>query len=336
MGVDLFFVLSGFLIGSQVLRPIAAGGSLDLGDFYRRRAYRILPVFFVVFGLYVFWPAWRETPGMQPWWQFPTFTFNLLFDHPDNYAFSHVWSLCVEEHFYLLFPFIALLMLRKPSARRFGILCGAIVLGGMVLRAWLWLHYYQPANIADSDKAGPVFVRYLYYPTYSRLDGLLAGVVLAACNVFRPAWMARVQRHGNRVLLLGLALLAASIVLFTWRLSLIASIIGYPLLSLALMMVVAAASGGTSWLARFRVPGAGWLAAISYSLYLSHKGVMHLTQHVWGERLQQHGLVLFGVYAVAILAGGAALHYLVERPCLRWRDAARRNRVRADLASDVA
>lgn len=320
MGVDLFFVLSGYLIGIQVLRPLAAGQRLDLIGFYRRRAFRILPAFLVVLALYVLWPAWRETPGMQPLWQFLTFTFNLLFDRSENYAFSHVWSLCVEEHFYLLFPFVSLLMLRKPSAMRFAALCGVIVIGGMALRAWLWQRYYLPARIADDDTTGLMFLRYIYYPTYSRMDGLVAGVGLAVCAVYRPTWMARIQRHGNLVLVLGLVLLAASIALFTHRFGMAATVVGYPLLSLALMALVASASGGTSLLARLRVPGAGWLAAISYSLYLSHKGMFRLVHDAWGEPLQQHGLLLFCVYAAATLAGGALLHYAVERPCLRWRD----------------
>jgi peptidoglycan/LPS O-acetylase OafA/YrhL len=214
-------------------------------------------------------------------------------------------------------------------------LCAAIVVAGMMLRAWLWLHYFQPARVADNGDWSLMFVRYLYYPTYSRLDGLLAGVALAACSVFRPTWMARVQRHGNLVLLLGVMLLAASIDMFTQRFTLTTTVVGYPLLSLALMVVVAAASGGTSWLARFHVPGANGVASISYSLYLCHKGIFHLVQGLCGERLQQHGFVLFGIYAVATLAGGAVLHYLVERPFLRWRDRGQQHRAQPDLAGQV-
>lgn len=335
MGVDLFFVLSGFLIGTQVLRPIAAGGSLDLREFYRRRAFRILPAFFVVFALYALWPAWRETSGIQPLWQFLTFTFNLLFNQKENYAFSHVWSLCVEEHFYLLFPFAALGMLRKPSATRFGVLCVVIVFGGMALRAWLWLHYYQPVVARDDSSSGLMFLRYIYYPTYSRLDGLLAGVALAVCAVFRPTWLARMHHYGNLVLLLGLALLATSIALFTRRLGFAATVVGYPLLSLALMAIVAAASGGTSWLARVHVPGTAWLAGTSYSMYLSHKGVFHLVESIWANRLQQHGLVLFAVYVVATVAGGALLHGLVERPFLRWRERGMRRHTQVPRVADV-
>ncbi|WP_430392246.1 acyltransferase family protein [Dyella sp. 20L07] len=336
MGVDLFFVLSGFLIGTQVMRPLAAGQPLDLYGFYRRRAFRILPAFFVVLALYALWPAWRETSGMQPLWQFPTFTFNVLFDRSENYAFSHVWSLCVEEHFYLIFPFAALLMLRKPSVTRFVVLCAVIVLGGMALRAWLWSHFYLPARVADNGTWGLMFLRYIYYPTYARLDGLVAGVMLAACAVYRPTWMARLRRHGNLVLLLGLLLFAASIALFTQRFSFAATVVGYPLLSLAMMAVVAAASGGSSLLARAHIPGASWLAAISYSLYLSHKGVFHLVHEAWGERLQSQGFALFGVYALATLAGGAVLHYVVERPCLRWRDARRRDTSQVSAIGEAA
>lgn len=68
------------------------------------------------------------------------------------------------------------------------------------------------------------------------------------------------------------------------------------------------------------MPGARWLAAVSYSLYLSHKLVMHAVQTWLLPLLPWQGLAQFPVYAAAILAGGAALHYGVERPGLRLRD----------------
>ena len=117
MGVDLFFVLSGYLIGHQLLEPLSRGEPLRFGAFYRRRAFRILPAFLTVLAVYLLFPAWREAPGMQPAWQFLTFTMNLLIDYRHNQAFSHAWSLCVEEHFYLLFPWLAFWMTRRPSTR---------------------------------------------------------------------------------------------------------------------------------------------------------------------------------------------------------------------------
>ena len=323
MGVDLFFVLSGYLIGTQVLQALSRTGTLDFPTFYARRFVRILPAFFVVLALYELWAAWPETPGMQPLWQFLTFTFNLQYDNGDNYAFSHVWSLCVEEHFYLVFPFLAFALTRKPAVWKFATVASVVVVGGVLLRAWLWTHFVGPNDSpvgGPADERGLRYLRYLYYPTWARLDGLVAGVALAACGVYRPAWFAWVRARVNLLLALGGALLAASIVLFdNARADFWPCVIGYPLVALAMMAFVAAGSGGT-WFARLTIPGAGWLASASYSIYLSHKGVFMLVQAALVGRLVEHGLLRFGIYVVATLVGGAILHYAVERPFLRWRD----------------
>jgi peptidoglycan/LPS O-acetylase OafA/YrhL len=319
MGVDLFFALSGYLIGSQVLKSLKTTGGIDFVDFYRRRSVRILPAFLVVFSIYMLLPGWRETPGMQPWWQFPTFTFNLLFDAGDNYAFSHVWSLCVEEHFYLAFPFLAFTLTRQPGAWKFVTACAIVVLGGIVLRAWLWTHMLAPVREAGGN-AGLAYLRYLYYPTWSRLDGLVAGVALAACRVYRPAAMDWMHARVGSVLVNGMLLLVLSLVMFDGaRTSFWPCVIGYPLLSLAMAAFVAAASGST-WLARLEIPGAGWLARASYSLYLSHKLVFVLAERCLDGYLADHRYLRFGIFAAAALTGGALLHYAVERPFLRWRD----------------
>lgn len=316
MGVDLFFVLSGYLIGAQVFASLRDTGSLDFGAFYTRRAFRILPAFLVVLGLYVAWPAWRETPLMQPVWQFLTFTFNLLYNDGQRYAFSHVWSLCVEEHFYLVFPLLAVWLSRWMTPMRFVVACAALVVGGMALRAWLWLDVYQPAIGTDE----PAFLRYLYYPTYARLDGLLAGIALAACTVYRPRWMERFRGHGGKVLAVSALLLAAAIILFNGRRTEFwPVVIGYPLVALAMAGFVGMAGGGT-WLATLRIPGAGWLARASYSLYLSHKGAFMLTEMALDGGLASHPWLRFLAHAITVLAVGAALHYLVERPFLRWRE----------------
>ena len=67
------------------------------------------------------------------------------------------------------------------------------------------------------------------------------------------------------------------------------------------------------------MPGAAWLAAISYSLYLVHKPVFHMVDSAWGPALAGRGGVAFVVYAAASLSAGAVLHYLVERPALALR-----------------
>ena len=75
-----------------------------------------------------------------------------------------------------------------------------------------------------------------------------------------------------------------------------------------------------SLIGRWSLPSATWIATISYSLYLSHKMAFHLTQEHVVPWLPNSGILLFVTYALAALAGGAALHYVVERPFLHWRD----------------
>jgi peptidoglycan/LPS O-acetylase OafA/YrhL len=308
-GVDIFFVLSGFLIGSQLLRKLRQGQALQLGDFYWRRAWRILPAFAVVLAVYLAFPVLREEPNLEAWWQFATFTLNLFIDYGHNQAFSHAWSLCVEEHFYLAFPLLAWWFTRRPSAARFIALCALLVVGGIALRAGIWLH-----NDALQPKR-PWFIEDLYYPTWARLDGLLVGVMLATLNVYRPRLWARLQARAALLMLAGLALASLAFTLFTNRTGLAANSLGWPLLSFGFGLLVLAAS---AW--RHRVPGAGWLAAVSYSLYLSHKLTMHAVATWIAPSLSLQGLALFPVYAAVILAVGAALHYLVEKPGLQLRD----------------
>jgi peptidoglycan/LPS O-acetylase OafA/YrhL len=320
-GVDIFFVLSGFLIGTQVLRPLQRGERLAFGGFYARRAWRILPAFAVVLALYVFFPALREAPGLQPWWQFATFTLNLLIDYTHNQAFSHAWSLCVEEHFYLVFPLLAWWLTRRPSTWKCVGVCAGMVVLGIVLRSAVWLHD------AAIDPPRNWFIEDIYYPTWMRLDGLLVGVMLAVLRVFRAQTWARGQARSNAVLLGGLAVSCLAFWLFRERTGLLANALGWPLLSFGFGLLVFAGADRHSLIGRWRVPGAGWLAGVSYSLYLSHKIAFHLVQVTFGAALQGQRALTFATYALAVLLLGAVLHYLVERPFLRLRERGRAPRV---------
>lgn len=306
MGVDLFFVLSGYLIGQQLLAPLSRGEPLRFGAFYLRRAFRILPAFLAVLAVYVLFPAWREAPGLQPAWQFLTFTLNLLIDYRHNQAFSHAWSLCVEEHFYLLFPLLAWWLARRASRVLVVGAVALVVLAGLGLRAYAALH-------------GKDWLESIYYPTWTRLDGLLAGVLLATIQAYRPGWWAAGQRRANTLAVAGLLVVGAAIWLFRDKAEAAASVFGFPLLALGLALLVAAAAGSTGWMGRWRIPGAGWIAGISYSLYLSHKLAMHAVHDALSNWPAVHGLIAFAVYALAIAVTGALLHYAIERPFLHLR-----------------
>src|SRR5579883_3352902 len=81
MGVDLFFVLSGYLIASQLLRPYVQGSRPSLRDFYLRRFFRIIPVYWAVLAFYVFFPKLVEDSHLTAIWKFLSFTQNLFFDY---------------------------------------------------------------------------------------------------------------------------------------------------------------------------------------------------------------------------------------------------------------
>ncbi len=103
LGVQIFFVLSGFLITTLMLREVRRTGRLHLGRFYLRRALRIVPAYAAYLVLLAILDAGGAVPlDNHQWLAAGTYTVNFLPALP--YHMSHLWSLCVEEHFYLLWP----------------------------------------------------------------------------------------------------------------------------------------------------------------------------------------------------------------------------------------
>ncbi len=127
------------------------------------------------------------------------------------------------------------------------------------------------------------------------------------------------QARGNGFLLAGLAVVALAMWLFRARTGLLGNAIGWPVLSAGLALLVVAGASATSLIGRWAIPGMGWLAAVSYSLYLTHKSAFHVIRQLGGDALAGHGLWTFAVYAAGSLLAGAALYYAVERPGLRLR-----------------
>lgn len=322
MGVDLFFVLSGYLIGWPVLRDLAAGRMPDWAGFVVGRAWRILPAYLAVLALYLALPASREAEALPPAWQFLTFTMNLLPDHLTQRAYSHAWSLCVEEHFYLLFPLAMWLLARR--GRMPGLLvtaAGAALLfgAGLLLRDWQWRHAIAPhlAPGGDAARAAAGYVGAIYSPTWTRLDGLLAGVLLAALRAFRPVWWTRVLSHGWALLGTGLALLAAAA-----RVDPLGhggAVFLYPLVALGCGCLLLGALSPRTPLGRRALPGMRTLAMLAFSLYLTHRQVYAWLDDAAGELKSHAPFAAFVLYNGAALAVAALLYVAVERPGLRMR-----------------
>jgi peptidoglycan/LPS O-acetylase OafA/YrhL len=301
-----------------------------LGAFYARRSLRIFPLYYVVLGFYALRALQTHGDSVVARHFLDGFVFhatytanwflNYAVPHPVMFAFS--WSLCVEEHFYLFFPLLAWWLTRRPSSAKFAAVCIAIVCFGMAIRGYVWLHELAPVRNVEgiARDFGQRFIEDIYYPTYTRLDGLLAGVVLATIRAYRPALWAQMEMKANAMLLAGIGIAAGAIWIFQDRTGFAATVLGYPLLSTGLALLVAAGASTHGWMATIKVPGAGWLAVVSYSLYLTHKAVYHLVETNLLAWWDARGMFAFAIYAASALAAGAALHHGVERPFLRLRD----------------
>jgi peptidoglycan/LPS O-acetylase OafA/YrhL len=322
MGVDLFFVLSGFLIAGQLFRPFARGSKPNYPRFFARRLLRTLPAYLVVLAAYFVVPSIRERPNIQPLWQFLTFTENLLIVPPLPKAFSHAWSLCVEEQFYLLLPAAFAIVALRPSASKIIGLIVIVFLGGMVVRGYLWLHRVGSEPFSPTANVNSAaYMTLIYWPTWGRLDGLLAGVTAAAIKVLRPNLWATLMARPNLLIALGLLGVITSGVFFgdyiTWF---VPAVFGYPFLACSIALIVMAASEDRSIIGRYSIPGAATLAAGAYSLYLSHKAVFQVIATALYDApapIQNFGL---GIAIIAAFGVGGALYWLVERPFLRLRD----------------
>nr|WP_255652450.1 acyltransferase [Corallococcus sp. AS-1-12] len=318
-GVELFFVLSGFLIGSQILEPVSRGETPSLRRFYLRRALRILPSFLVVLGLYLFVPSWSERPLVTPAWRFLTFTQN--FGLRIN-GFSHAWSLCVEEHFYLVLPLTVLALRGRLRAPSLIALAAAVMVGGMLLRGGLWQRHFS--MLGPEEPGWRDFDMLLYYPTYARLDGLTCGVLLAALRVFRPrAWerWTRGARAGGMAVV-GLACLGGVLFINEEHYRYLPYVLlSFPLAALGFAALLLALAGPTASRVCARIPGVKTFAVLSFTVYLTHKAVQHGVR----EALAPHGMDAFHPVtllggAVAVLLASLALHHGVERPALKWRE----------------
>ena len=313
LGVMMFFVLSGFLITSMLLKEYGKSGTIGLRNFYRRRAYRIFPTFYC---------CWILTTLVdflvhQLQWKTAAISFFYMMDYGRALAPANVqpwmhmwvsWSLAVEEKFYLLWPLLLLFLLRRPNVLR---VLASVILGQWTYRAILYLGFHVSSS-------------YVYCTFDMRVDALLVGCLLAllvandatrlvCCNLLR--WQAL-------AILPVLTLLAEAaypphnpaVWLLLWSLE--------PVM-VAILLLQFVYWGAQSWAVCASRP-VRLMAQLSYALYLYHP--------LAGKIVKVLGLHHLGIYAFALmLVMAAASYYLVERPFMRLRD-----RERPAIASAIA
>ena len=312
IGVDLFFVLSGYLIGGQLLAPLARHQPLKLGRFFARRALRILPAYLVILAIYFVLPSWREYPEMFPLWKFLLSVQNIGLR--GGTAFSHAWSLAVEDQFYLVLPLVLLLILRfRHSAF---IVPSAIVLGGLALRWFLAIQ--NPGETGVDFRA---YQTWIYYVTWTRLDPLVFGVALAAIEKFRPRWWERLMNLAPWLVLPAFALIVSAFWIEDPEvINVTGCIWQFPLIALGMALLLVCGLSSRLPFSRLKIPGAGSIATIAYSAYLIQKLVIHFV----GQFCESHGIVMTSIPALigvqlCIYVAATLLFLAIERPFLLVR-----------------
>lgn len=323
-GVDLFFALSGYLIGNQILTALrvgqAGGPQFSLKHFYARRLLRTLPNFYVVLGLYACWPYFRGSAVLPPLWKLLTFTQN--FQLMPGTAFSHAWSLCVEEQFYLLLPAVALLVAAFKVGKRAPLMLAwttvaATLIAGALIRSHLWTTYIGPGELNAYQ-----FYTQIYYSSLCRFDELVFGVALALLKNYHGGLWARLTARGHWTFAAGLLALGASYALFIEdHYGYGMTVAGYPMLGLSYSLLIIAALSPASLLHRVRVPGAAQIALWSYAIYLLHKQLCILINaQLKPFDIQPDSAAAILTMSAASIATGWLLHLLVETPFMKLRD----------------
>ncbi|RYD76444.1 MAG: acyltransferase [Sphingobacteriales bacterium] len=316
-GVDLFFCLSGFLISSQLFAQIKQGQPISFKTFFLKRFFRIIPAYLAVVAIYFTIPYFREKKGLADLWRFLTFTQNFGLDLSKTKAFTHSWSLCVEEHFYLALPLILIFFQKINGIKKAYWLLLFLFLMGFATRIYGYEHFFEP--VSEKPGSWPVWYEYVYYPTYNRLDGLLTGVSIAAIYTFLPGLWARLSKRSNWFVLLGLLLLTGAWFLCEDQMTFEASAFGFPLVSLGYGCLVVAALSPSNFLYKWKSNVTTFIATLSYAIYLTHKGVIHMTE-LWFEKYELDPHIMMLITLITCTSFALILHWVIEKPFMKLRN----------------
>jgi len=198
-------------------------------------------------------------------------------------------------------------------------LVGALFIAGIIFRQLSWKFFGEP--YLNTDAFGAKWNEFVYYPTYNRLDGLLAGVSIAGLFTFYPAVKQWVNRNSYVILLTGVLLLIAAWQICHIYASYNTSTFGFPVVSLAYGLVLAAFVSPSCIFYRIKSKVTSFIATLSYAIYLSHKIIIHLVQNLLeGFGIDKNSVLSMLICGVTIVAGALLIRYLIEKPALKIRN----------------
>jgi peptidoglycan/LPS O-acetylase OafA/YrhL len=305
VGVDLFFVLSGFLVSGLLFKEHLRTGRVNIVGFLARRGLKIYPPFYFLMAFTVAVLLLRN--GQV---HVPALLRELLF--VQNYGgglWEHTWSLGVEEQFYLLLAAGTWLLLRRGTARPFAVVpavFAVLAVGCLALR----LHVAATQPYSHTT---------WLYPTHLRLDGLFFGVLLSYVRHYRADFFQSVSRRGRPWLLAGgVACFVPPFVV---------PVATTPWLATAGLTMLYLGAGMILWALADVEPrpsapvrGLAWLGARSYSVYLWHIPVAMMVADGFAAVLPGAVGVHVAAYVVGSVVVGAGMNAVLERPVLRLRD----------------
>jgi peptidoglycan/LPS O-acetylase OafA/YrhL len=297
-GVTIFFFLSGYLITSLLRLELATTGRVSLRGFYIRRTLRIMPPLWI--SILLFGAA--SAAGLLPWSGDPIAVFLQLFfganyaepfGHADGVPGMPLWSLAVEEHYYLIFPALYLILARKIDVRRLALVLGLSCLAALTLR---FIHVFVYND-----------VYYTYYFTHTRFDSIMFGAVLALWNnpvLEKDAWRPNRWQFGATVLLLAITIIPRS---EDYR-----ETVRYSLQGVLLFVVFSGILTSDGWTNRIlSSPAAQLIGRYSYTIYLSHYFFIKVVGHMVPDMSK---VLVGGTAAILTLCYSAAMYRFVERP----------------------
>ena len=304
VGVDIFFVLSGYLITSLLLMEHRSTGHIGYARFYLRRALRLMPALMLFLAAYwvvapLLWPDEKDTVTQDVLVSMAYLAdYGIaFFNSPDSLL--HMWSLSVEEHYYLIWPLLLAYLSRRLSPTRVVAMVALLYALAFLWRAW-W--------VADGQPFYQIFFRF-----DTRATGMLLGSLLAALVIHRRAWFEALAARQRYLLWLipGLALA------MTWGWDDSNALLwGFALAELAaLAVLVAVYHQRGAVFGILSAPALVWLGKLSYGVYLWHYPVVR-----W-LRAEFSWPVVVAVGLPVSMALAALSFYTVERWALRWRDA---------------
>lgn len=312
-GVDIFFVLSGFLITSLLLEEWDRFGSISLKNFYIRRGFRLMPaVFLLIFllGIYAIFVLNKaaEDKAFQGIWLTLSYTSNWFYAFgtasADN-PLGVTWSLAIEEQFYFFFPLLLVAALRSRVKR------SAIVLTSIVLilvvavnRASLALHEAPTAR--------------LYYASDTRADALLLGCLTAFLLSWNLLPVRRFETSFKAFAVLAFAFLFFMVITASSSDAILYQGV-YVLieLSIALLLIAVVALRWKLPVMILRSAPLVWLGRVSYGLYLWHWPIRYF---VYDKQLLPPSYFHLAIAIVLSFLFTACSFYCVERPFLKLKD----------------